>query len=345
MRSSISCAPRAAAPAGAPKPPCGPARWSISIPTAFREHRHVIRQDLRHALRILASSPAFTAVAVLSLALGIGANAAIFSLLNGVLMSTLPVPAPHELVMLTDPNSAGVSIGSEGGERSLLTYAEFVDVQSHADTLASVMASSSGMQRVEARVAGGEPEELEIRLASSSYFRTLGVAAMVGRTFDAEGEPAEGDDAICRDQRGVLAAPFRRARRRPRSADCASWRPVLDHRRDAALLLRRDGGRTARRLDASFHAGDRAARPSLAPRSARQRRESDVAARLRASAARRHARAGTGQREPGVSAGLGRLLRLGGRRRPLGSAFWSSVSVSSQPLPAPRRCATSSPSR
>ena len=79
------------------------------LPTAFREHLHVIRQDLRHALRILATSPGFTAVAVLSLALGIGANAAIFSLLNSVLMSTLPVPAPHELVMLTDPATSGVS--------------------------------------------------------------------------------------------------------------------------------------------------------------------------------------------------------------------------------------------
>ncbi len=64
------------------------------LPTAFREHLHVIRQDLRHALRILATSPGFTAVAVLSLALGIGANAAIFSLLNSVLMSTLPGAAP-----------------------------------------------------------------------------------------------------------------------------------------------------------------------------------------------------------------------------------------------------------
>ncbi len=58
-------------------------------------------------------------MAVLSLALGIGANTAIFSLLNSVLMSTLPVRNPHELVMLTDPVTSGVSIGMEGGERSL----------------------------------------------------------------------------------------------------------------------------------------------------------------------------------------------------------------------------------
>ena len=55
------------------------------------------------------ASPGFTAVAVASLALGIGANTAIFSLLNGVLMSTLPVRNPHELVLLTDPGSSGVA--------------------------------------------------------------------------------------------------------------------------------------------------------------------------------------------------------------------------------------------
>jgi putative ABC transport system permease protein len=90
-------------------------------PTALREHCHVMHQDLRHAVRIFAGSPGLTFVAVLSLALGIGANTAIFNLLNSVLMSALPVRNPHELVILTDPGSSGVSMGSESGERSLLT--------------------------------------------------------------------------------------------------------------------------------------------------------------------------------------------------------------------------------
>ncbi len=69
----------------------------------------MLAQDLRYALRMLTANPGFTLVAVLSLALGIGANTAIFSLLNNVMMSTLPVRDPHELVILTNPNAAGVS--------------------------------------------------------------------------------------------------------------------------------------------------------------------------------------------------------------------------------------------
>jgi predicted permease len=168
--------------------------WAVTIvdiiPTALREHAHVIQQDLRYALRILAANPGFTAVAVLSLALGIGANTAIFSLLNSVLMSALPVRNPHELVMLTDPTASGVGIGMEGGERSLLSYAEFRQLQDRATGFGSLMASQSGLQRTEVRIGGGEPEEIGVRMVSTSYFATLGVSALAGRTFDAGREPA-----------------------------------------------------------------------------------------------------------------------------------------------------------
>jgi len=162
------------------------------LPTAFKEHCHVIRQDLRHAIRLLATSPGFTAVAVLSLALGIGANTAIFSLLDSVVMSTLPVPQPHELVMLTDPGTSGVSVGMEGGDRSLVTYTEFRQLQARTTTFASLTAVQSSLQRSTARVDGGAPEEIAVRMVSASYFATLGVPAVLGRTFDAGPEPARG---------------------------------------------------------------------------------------------------------------------------------------------------------
>jgi predicted permease len=162
------------------------------VPTALSEHHHVIRQDLRHAIRVLAATPGFTVVAILSLALGIGANTAIFSLLNSVVMRALPVRAPHELVILTNPNARGVAMGAQGGRRSLATYAEFLQLQAQTTGFASLMASMSRGEDLETRVAGGAPERVTIRLVSSSYFSTLGVPALAGHTFDSRQEPAEG---------------------------------------------------------------------------------------------------------------------------------------------------------
>jgi hypothetical protein len=148
--------------------------------------------DLRHAVRVFAASPGFTLVAVLSLALGIGANAAIFSLLNSVLMSTLPVRNAHELVILTNPGSRGVAVGSQGGDRALLSYEEFRQLQDGNHSFVSLMASSSSLQRIEVRVASGNPEEIAIRLVSASYFSTLGVSPFLGSGFDSTHEPAPG---------------------------------------------------------------------------------------------------------------------------------------------------------
>ncbi len=94
-----------------------------ALTIAPKEHWHVIVQDLRYALRIMAASPSFTAVAILSLALGIGANTAIFSLWNGVLHSSLPgVYKPEQLVMLSNPDTAGMWHGNSDGDRDWLTY-------------------------------------------------------------------------------------------------------------------------------------------------------------------------------------------------------------------------------
>lgn len=153
------------------------------ITTAPQEHYHVIKQDVRYALRTLLAQPGFTAVAVLSLALGIGANVAIYSLVDSVLTRTLPVHNPQELVMLTDPASSGAGVGANTGERGLMTYEEFLQLRDQTNVFSSLMAAQSSADRLPIRVNGAEPEEVRARMVSAEYFDTLGVPAMIGRTL------------------------------------------------------------------------------------------------------------------------------------------------------------------
>ncbi len=179
------------------------------IPTALREHRHVIQQDLRHAVRVFAATPGFTAVAALSLALGIGANVAIFSLLNSVLLSALPVPHPETLVVLTDPSVAGVSQGQEDGDRSLLTYPEFVALQHESPGLQSLMAAQSRADRLDVRIGGAEPEEVSTRLVSASYFSDTRRTGVRGAHVRLAVGASAGYRALCGPELPVLAAPLR----------------------------------------------------------------------------------------------------------------------------------------
>ena len=172
----------------------------------------MIRQDLRHAVRILAANPGFTAVAVLSLALGIGANTAIFSLVNSVLMSTLPVRNPHELVMLTDPLTSGVSMGMEGGERSLVDIHRVpraAGAQPHARIADGVAKQSSANRGPRGgRAARGDPHPHGLGVLLQHARRSGACSA--GRSHAAAGAGGR-DRAICGHQPRVLAAPLRRA--------------------------------------------------------------------------------------------------------------------------------------
>ena len=167
--------------------------------TAPREHSHVIQQDLRYAIRTLASQPGFAAVAVLSLALGIGANTAIFSLINSVLLSALPVRDPQSLVILTNPASNGITIGGKSGEREELSYSEFRQLRDLSQVFASLMACQIEPERVPVRVDVSEPEETVVQLVSPEYFSTLGVPALLGRTLSADDEPAAPNAVVSYD--------------------------------------------------------------------------------------------------------------------------------------------------
>ncbi len=127
---------------------------------------HDLAQDLRHGVRVLRQTPVFTVVAVLSLALGIGANSAIFSLVNGLLLRTLPVGKPSQLVLI-DHGSWTNPIWEQVRDR----HGSFAQ-----------QATAWGTERFDL-AHGGQSEFVEGLYASGAYFDTLGVRPMLGRTF------------------------------------------------------------------------------------------------------------------------------------------------------------------
>ncbi len=151
-------------------------------------------QDVHFGLRILAKNPGTAVVAILTLALALGANTAIFGVLNGALLKSLPVPHPNELVMLTDPNASMVLGGTLPGARSLLTYAEFLQLRDSVTTLSSLCAVQLTLERWPIRVAASEPEQARGRLVSESYFSTFGVRPAIGRFFTQRDATALGQD-------------------------------------------------------------------------------------------------------------------------------------------------------
>jgi predicted permease len=176
------------------------ATWD-ALTIAPKEHWHVIVQDVRYALRILAARPSFTAVAILSLALGIGANTAIFSLWNDVLHSPLPVVhKPEQLVILTNPDEAGGWHGDwnsrTDGPRNFLSYAEFEDLRDHAEGYSGLIATQSGLDTWQVRYDNGEWEEAHGRLVSGGYFQVLGVGAALGRVFTTDEDRADSPYAV-----------------------------------------------------------------------------------------------------------------------------------------------------
>jgi len=142
-------------------------------------------QDIRYGIRMLLKKPGFTAVAVLSLALGIGANTAIFSLLDAVLLKTLPVERPEQLVLFGKAENTGLTTGFPDGSTDLYSYPFYRQVQQQRTDVFSGVASLLSLQwNVHGFVnAGGDIEQLQVQLVSGSYFPVLGVNAGLGRVL------------------------------------------------------------------------------------------------------------------------------------------------------------------
>jgi hypothetical protein len=129
-------------------------------------------QDLRFALRMLTKSPAFTVVAVLTLALAIGANTALFSIVNGVLLNPLPYPQADQLVTLHE-SKPNFNTGS-------ISYPNFLDWQKDNHTLSAMAVSRSYSYSL---TGLGPAEQAQAQFVTSDFFPILGVKPAAGRTF------------------------------------------------------------------------------------------------------------------------------------------------------------------
>jgi putative ABC transport system permease protein len=142
-------------------------------------------QDLRFGARALRRNPGFAAVAVTTLALGIGANAAIFSVVNAVLLQPLPWSKPDRAVMIW---SRWVSF-----DKTWVAEGEVVDYRKRSRTLTEVAAWGEGQVNL---TGDGEPERVAAASVTSNLFSTLGVTPLLGRTFTAEEDVPNGPDVV-----------------------------------------------------------------------------------------------------------------------------------------------------
>jgi predicted permease len=138
---------------------------------------HNILSDCQHACRLIGKAPFFTILVVASLGVGIGANAAIFSLLDQIVLRPLPVSDPHRLVQL---RMDGEFVGNTWGDGSEMSYPMFLDLREH-QAFSGVFAQFPWALHVTAR---GRTERINGELVSGRYFSTLGIQPAAGRLID-----------------------------------------------------------------------------------------------------------------------------------------------------------------
>src|SRR5947207_843363 len=151
----------------------------------------MVMNDLRFAFRQLRKSPGFTVIAVLTLAVGIGANSAIFSVVNHVLLRPLPYPNPERLVYLNE---------STGGTSTSIALPDYVDWRNDSKSFENLAIS-----RLESRnlsgIPGREPERISVAYVTANFFSVIGLSPQIGRTFtEDEDKPGAPPLAIISDR-------------------------------------------------------------------------------------------------------------------------------------------------
>src|SRR6266567_7376189 len=174
------------------------ARQSLGNPTLLQETSReawgwawleTCAADLKYAIRVMRKNPGFAVISIATLALGIGANAGIFSVINAALIKPLPFPNPGQLVLLFERD-----VLQKGGGRNPVSLANFLDWQAHNSTF-----SAMGVERQNSFNLGGDgarfvPERIQGAICAWSMFPALGVTPLIGRIFssdeDRHGAPA-----------------------------------------------------------------------------------------------------------------------------------------------------------
>ena len=156
--------------------------WESVVDTLWR--------DLLFAARMLRKSPGFTLVAMLTLALGIGGNTAVFSVMNTVLLRYLPLPNPQQLVFLRLPNGPPDGLSTTGDDDKSFSYPVFEALRKEHAVFSDLMAYMPlAVDKVAVRI-GEDPEEAEGDMVSGNFFSGLGVSFTRGRGFALEDETA-----------------------------------------------------------------------------------------------------------------------------------------------------------
>ena len=152
-----------------------------------------IIEDLRYGLRLLRKSPAFTFVAVLTLALGIGANTAIFTLLDQALLRSLPVKGPSRLVVLRFAGEDSGSTHARGDSSLVFSYPMYRDLRDHNSVFSGLIATSWAQIGVQWH---NQPDLADAELVSGNYFDVLGLQPSLGRLLVASDDLAEDGNPV-----------------------------------------------------------------------------------------------------------------------------------------------------
>jgi len=163
-----------------------------------------VLQDIRYGIRMLARNPGFTAVAVLTLALGIGANTAIFTIVNAVLLNPLPVTdAAHLFELDTTDRKTTVALGN--ATRLGMSVRNYEDFAGQADVFSGI----TGFMGIGLTQSGGDaPKRFQGSLVTANYFDVLGVRAVLGRTFRPDEDQHPGGDTVAVVSYGFWSREF-----------------------------------------------------------------------------------------------------------------------------------------